>query len=158
MLAIRSFGMKTVALVLALSFAPAATPVLSLSGLGVSSAQADPYYGRHHRGYRHHRDYRRHNRYGRHHRHHRRHRGGNEAAAAVIGGIVGLGVGAAIASQPRYESAPRRVYRTRPATTYYAAPRPWTGEWYRYCAAKFRSFDAKSGTYQPYNGPRRLCR
>ena len=75
----------------------------------------------------------------------------------AIGGIVGLGVGAAIASanQPRYiEPAPRRYVQPQ----YSYAPQPWTREWYQYCSQRYRSFDPGSGTFQPYNGPRRMCR
>ncbi|EAU43160.1 hypothetical protein FP2506_09961 [Fulvimarina pelagi HTCC2506] len=159
---LKAFSVKILALTLAFSLAPATIPAgVSLPGISVTAAKADPYY-RHYRGghyyrgdryYRGPRHYRGHRRYG-----HRRHRGGNAAAAAVIGGIVGLGLGAALASQPRYYE-PRPVYRTRPvARSYGGAPRPWTGAWYRYCAARYRSFDARSGTFQPYHGPRQLCR
>ncbi|MER0237513.1 BA14K family protein [Fulvimarina sp. MAC8] len=154
----KSFSIKIVALALAFSLAPVTMPAgVTLPGIGVSAAKADPYYrgyrgGRHYRGARHYRGHRRYD-----HRRNYRHRRGNAAAAAVIGGIVGLGVGAAIAGQPRYYE-PRPVYRTRPVSRHYGSPRPWTGEWYRYCAARYRSFDARSGTFQPYHGPRQLCR
>lgn len=46
--------------------------------------------------------------------------------------------------------APRRSYRGRHAA--------WSPAWYRYCASKYRSFRASDGTFQPYNGGRRLCR
>ncbi|MDY8107894.1 BA14K family protein [Fulvimarina sp. 2208YS6-2-32] len=157
-------GVKILALALAFSLAPSTMPAgFSVPGIGVSQAEAGSrwdrggrYYGggRHYRGdryYGHRRGYR-----GGHRR------GGDAAAAAVIGGIVGLGIGAAIASQPRYVEPryvqPRPVYRTRPVVQSYGAPRPWSGEWYRYCAARYRSFDAGSGTFQPYHGPRQLCR
>lgn len=133
-----SKGMKILATVIALSTASAVVPPgVASSGLGVSEAQAGSrHHWRHNRG--HHR---------RHHRHYRRHRhGGDAAAAGIIGGIIGLGVGAAIANQP---PPPRRVYRH---------PRPWTNAWYAYCSRKYRSFDPRSGTFQPYHGPRRLCR
>ena len=56
-----------------------------------------------------------------HYNHHRG--GGNAAGAAVIGGLVGLGVGAAIASGGRYGYyAPPPVYYGAPG--YYAAPAP----------------------------------
>ena len=50
--------------------------------------------------------------------------GGNAAGAAIVGGIIGLGVGAAIASQGynRYY-APPPVYYGAPAG-YYAPPPP----------------------------------
>ena len=58
----------------------------------------------------------------------RHHRGGDAAGAAILGGILGLGVGAAIASNNNrgryydrgyyYDAPPRVVYRER----YYEAP------------------------------------
>ena len=49
--------------------------------------------------------------------------GGNAAGAAIIGGIIGLGVGAAIASQGYY-GAPPPVYYGSPPAYYYAPPPP----------------------------------
>ncbi|HEX2020288.1 MAG TPA: BA14K family protein [Aurantimonas sp.] len=156
---LRPFAFKTLALAVALSFAPATTSLPLSPLVGVSAVKADPYWGgrRHYRGGRHFRGDRRYYRGRGHYRggHYRRHRG-NAGAAAVIGGIVGLGIGAAIASQPRYVEPAPRYYRAAPR--YVGSPRPWTGEWYRYCAARYRSFDARSGTFQPYHGPRQLCR
>jgi len=58
-----------------------------------------------------------------------------------------------------YYYAPAPHYYAPPPTVVYSyAPPPWTGEWYAYCAQRYRSFDARSGTFQPYYGPRRLCR
>lgn len=155
----KSFAVKSLAVALALAVAPATLP--AGAPLGVAPAQAEPYVGagvhlvggrhygrRHYRGGRHYRGHRG-------YRGHRRHRGIGPGGAAVLGGIVGLGIGAAIASQPRYYDAPRPLYRVAPRSY---APAYGTGEWYRYCAAKYRSFDARSGTYQPYDGPRRVCR
>lgn len=100
--------------------------------------------------------------------HHGGHRGkrhrNNNAGAAVAAGIIGLTIGTIIgssASRPYYQ--PRHVYRQRqpvyqPVRQYAAAPRPYTGEWYRYCAGKYRSFDAQSGTFLSYSGVRKLCR
>lgn len=80
----------------------------------------------------------------------RHHHGG-----AVAGAIFGLAAGAIIAgaaSQQRYGNS----YSSTRYNGY--APEPWSDEWYAYCASKYRSFDPDSGTFQPYNGPRRLCR
>jgi hypothetical protein len=61
-------------------------------------------------------------------------------AGAIIGG--------AIAAQPRYvEPAPAPVYRTE-------ALNPRHYDW---CHARYRSYDAYSNTFQPYNGPRQTC-
>lgn len=156
----KMFGAKVLAGALALTLLPAAIPAQTPL-VGVTAAKADPfyrgyggYYGggprywRGHRGgyYGGPRGY-----YGGHRGYYRHRRG--SAGPAIAGAIVGLGVGAAIASsaQPRYYAAPRYA-----APAY--GPRPWTREWYNYCAARYRSFDARSGTFQPYNGPRQLCR
>jgi hypothetical protein len=48
--------------------------------------------------------------------------GGNAAGAAIIGGIIGLGVGAAIASHGYYAPPPPVYYGSPPA--YYYAPPP----------------------------------
>jgi hypothetical protein len=50
--------------------------------------------------------------------------GGNAAGAAIIGGIIGLGVGAAIASKGYYAAPPPPVYYGAPPAYYYAPPPP----------------------------------
>ena len=97
---------------------------------------------------------------------------------AIIAGIaLGAIIAAAAASHHRYDRGPRAYYYAPPppprryyappprvhyapppARRYSYAPAPWTPEWYSYCAQRYRSFDPRSGTFQPYNGPRRLCR
>lgn len=91
--------------------------------------------------------------------------GGGRGAGrgALIGGGVGaVGGAAGSGNQWRYHydvafdrcmsgADNRRTYRA-------SAPEPWTDEWFAYCEAKYRSFRASDGTFQPYNGPRRLCR
>lgn len=100
--------------------------------------------------------------------HHRHHGNGGAVAAA----IAGIAIGAIIAGtaarrhdyyyEDRYYSAPPpppRYYRAPPPRRSYSyAPKPWTPAWYSYCTSKYRSFDPRSGTFQPYHGPRRLCR
>ncbi|MEO1199542.1 MAG: BA14K family protein [Pseudomonadota bacterium] len=98
------------------------------------------------------------------HRHHRGHvyRHHNDNGGAVIAGaIIGLAAGAIIAGALDQPDA----YVVGPAPTYGGhvghvghAPEPFSREWYAYCSAKYRSFDAATGTFQPYHGPRRLCR
>ncbi|GGD92136.1 hypothetical protein GCM10011390_08560 [Aureimonas endophytica] len=156
---LRFAGARLLAVALAFSFVPAVAP----SGtplIGVQTASAAPwndgvpgnwrrhggynhgpgyyprgrYYGGDRRYYRDRRSYDR--RYYRH----------NNTGAAVAAGIIGLGVGAAIANsaRPRYAAPP--VYRGGLSAHD------------RYCLSKYRSYDPASGTYQPYNGPRRYCR
>jgi hypothetical protein len=152
---------RVLAIAVAMAVVPAAIPS-NVPIVGVSKAEARDFGHRyyrhgarsHHRGfYRGGRHYGRpaygsryHGRRhygGRHYRHHRRYNDGVGIGAAIIG----LGVGAAIAnSGPRYYREPAYGHAVR------------SPEWYRYCAARYRSFDPRSGTFQPYNGPRRLCR
>jgi hypothetical protein len=56
------------------------------------------------------------------HRDYRGHRGGGAAGAAIIGGLIGLGLGAAIASQGGYAPPPPAYYGPSPG--YYAPPPP----------------------------------
>ena len=56
----------------------------------------------------------------------------------------------------------RRSMSRRPPVIYqpmpvYYAPAAWTPEWYAYCARKYGSFDARSGTFLGYDGFRHVC-
>ena len=80
------------------------------------------------------------------------HYDGGDVAVGIIGGLaVGTILGSALAA-PRYVPAP--VYETVPV--YGAAP--YSGDWYAYCASKYRSFDPRTGTYLGYDGYRHVCR
>ena len=95
---------------------------------------------------------------------------GDAAVAGVAGFALGTLLGTA-ASRPRYYPgtvyvAPPPVYVAppppppviyQPAPVVYV-PAPWTPEWYSYCARKYRSFDAASGTYIGYDGRPYSCR
>ena len=59
------------------------------------------------------------------HEHHNHH--GNNAGAAVIGGLIGLGLGAAIASGGGYYYAPPPVYYGAPPGYYYPPPPVYYG-------------------------------
>ena len=112
---------------------------------------------------------------------HRRYDGGDALAA----GIVGLAVGAIIADQtiryrqpnvvyvqpqPRYV-APQPVYvAPQPVYPSHSTPRvityensvgvsyePWSPEWYDWCRANYRSFNASKGTYRGYDGLDHFC-
>ena len=154
----KMFGGKALAVALGLARMPASIAIpqsAPIAGpvVGVSEAQAQYYRGGH-RGYHH---------GGRHwrgdrgyYRHHRR----SNRNAAIGGAVAGLALGAIIAgaaSQPRYVE--RRYVPVQPGGHHVGyRPAPWTAEWYRYCSQRYRSFDARSGTFQPYHGPRQLCR
>lgn len=145
------FGGKALAVALAFAMVPASiaipqsAPVVG-SIIGTSEAQAQYYGG----GRGHYRGGPRYVAPRGHHRNYRSNRRSN--SGAVIGGaIAGIAAGAIIAgaanSQPRYVQQAPVQYR----------PQPWTQEWYQYCSQRYRSFDPRSGTFQPYNGPRRMC-
>ena len=63
-------------------------------------------------------------------------RGGGPAGAVVGGLIAGAIIGGAIANAPR-------AYADNPHT--------------RWCLNRYRSYDPRTDTFQPYNGPRQYC-
>ncbi len=86
---------------------------------------------------------------------------------AIVAGALGFGVGTLFGNataRPRYY-APAPVYVAPPPPPVYVQPapvyyelEPWTPDWYAYSGAKYRSFDARSGTFIAYDGYRRMCR
>lgn len=59
----------------------------------------------------------------------------------------------------QYHGGYQAPYQTQYQDVYNEyAPEAWSPDWYAYCASKYRSFDADSGTFQPHNGPRQVCR
>lgn len=70
---------------------------------------------------------------------HRRNNGGAIAAAGIVGLAAGVIAGQAMA-QPRY-----------------ASPAPVYGNRHAYCYSRYRSYDARSGTYLGYDGRRHYC-
>lgn len=73
------------------------------------------------------------------HRSYRRHNNNGDVAAGIIGGLaLGAIIGGIANSQSRSSNLPRNYH----------------AEW---CMNKYRSYDARSDTFQPYNGPRRRC-
>ncbi len=72
----------------------------------------------------------------------------SNGAAVAAGVIGGLALGAAIAGAA---AAPP------PPVAYAPAYAPPPGDWYAYCASKYRSFDPASGTYLGYDGLRHPC-
>lgn len=102
-------------------------------------------------------------------RHH--HRGGGDAlAAGAIGLAAGALIGGALSAQSRDDGvvyrdyddgpiyrAPARVYRPVQAPRYYGSAQPWTRDWYRYCADRYRSFNPETGTFRGYDGRDYFC-
>ncbi|MEM6665648.1 MAG: BA14K family protein [Pseudomonadota bacterium] len=98
------------------------------------------------------------------------------AIGAITGGAKGAGRGAAIGAgsglvgssvvnSAAYNRAYRRAYNdclaqntraTRPAASG-GSLEPWSAEWYRACAARYRSFNAQTGHYTAYSGRKRFC-
>lgn len=76
--------------------------------------------------------------------HERRRDNDNAAGAAIVGGIIGFALGAAIAGSQNDRS-------------YYDQHRN-DRSWQQRCRARYRSFDAASGTYLHNDGNRRYCR
>lgn len=119
--------------------------------------------------------------------HHRIDRTGDLVAAGVIGLAAGAIVAGALSNANRPEPAyvdpydrpsgyygdgysrpsgyyvepERRYYARRPQVVYaepvYAGAEPWTPAWYEYCGRRYRSFDARSGTYVGYDGRQHFC-
>ncbi len=85
---------------------------------------------------------------------------------AIVAGALGFGVGTLFGNataRPRYYPGP--VYVAPPPPPVYVQPapvyyelEPWTPDWYAYCGSKYRSFDARSGTFIGHDGYRRMCR
>jgi hypothetical protein len=112
------------------------------------------------------------------HRHYDHSSNGDLVAAGILGLAVGaLAVGAANASQPEYRvyddyPRDRRYYPVRREYVrdypvrreyvrvdegYAGAFEPWSPEWYRYCEDRYRSFDARTGTFRGYDGRDHFC-
>lgn len=106
--------------------------------------------------------------------HHRHHSNGDAVAAGVLGLAAGAIIGGVLASQPRDYYEPRyverrapRVYyerryavRSAPVRQYYRSGygmEPWTRDWYEYCSDRYRSFNARTGTYTGYDGEQHFC-
>jgi hypothetical protein len=91
--------------------------------------------------------------------------GGGRGAGrgALIGGGVGATAGA-VSHSVKWHNAYDYAYaqcasgnrRPAPAPAAYAPPEG-SDAWYEACARKYRSFRYSDGTYQPHNGPRRVC-
>lgn len=98
--------------------------------------------------------------------------GGGRGAGkgAIIGGstgAVGSAVGTAGPWQRYYDRAyddcieryePVRAPVREPVRAYgNDAIEPWTDEWFDYCRARYRSFNARTGTFTGYDGIKYFC-
>ena len=80
-------------------------------------------------------------------------RGARGSGLATEGADVAPSFYEGLTARPRIV-APRAVSPTLPVAT----PPAWTASWYAYCAERYRSFDAETGTYLALSGRRRFCR
>lgn len=107
-------------------------------------------------------------------RRHGHHGDGDAIAAGVLGLAAGaLIVGALANDRPPsydngYDDEYYREVRPRPAPVrrYYAEPRvvynegfaePWTRDWYDYCSDRYRTFNARTGTFTGNDGEQHFC-
>jgi hypothetical protein len=110
-------------------------------------------------------------------RHHVERNNNDQVGAAIGAGIIGLALGAIIVGivsdqaidhndpnqnpyrRPR-PSPDRAFFPAAPApykASYRGSLEPWTPGWYRYCEARYRSFNPAEGTFTTYEGERRFC-
>jgi len=99
-------------------------------------------------------------------KHYRRHdRVENDAAAAAILGLAGVAI---IAGALSNANPPVRHYRVAPnpypparsgpnVITYESRLEPWSPGWYRWCDARYRSFNPQTGTFRGYDGLDHFC-
>jgi hypothetical protein len=90
----------------------------------------------------------------------------NDSAAAAIIGLAGAAIlfGALANENPpvREYRVPRNAYPPAPARgpnviTYESRLQPWSPEWYRWCDARYRSFNPQTGTFRGYDGLDHFC-
>lgn len=81
---------------------------------------------------------------------------------AIIGGVGGTVLGAG-ATNSKWHRVYRKKYEdcmdsyaAEPVD--YESPEPGTRAWYRYCAARYRSFDPETGTFLSDSGEYKPCR
>lgn len=94
------------------------------------------------------------------------HRDDGDAAAAAIIGLAGAAIlfGALSNANPpvrEYRVAPN-PYPPAPARgpnviTYESRLQPWSPGWYRWCDARYRSFNPQTGTFRGYDGLDHFC-
>jgi hypothetical protein len=88
--------------------------------------------------------------------------GSSAAIGAGAGGVTGLAVGSAEWQQV-YDAEFADCMNAAGGTTNVSSQaglyQPWTPEWFEYCENRYQSFTPSDGTFQPKGGgPRKLCR
>jgi hypothetical protein len=86
--------------------------------------------------------------------------GSSAAIGAGAGGVTGLAVGS-VEWEKIYNAALEDCMGSGGHTNVSGQAglyEPWTPEWFEYCENRYISFDPSDGTFQPNNGPRKLCR
>lgn len=91
-------------------------------------------------------------------------RDGDAAIAGIIGATAGFIVGSAL-NDGRTVTVDRRwqtPHHSSRVPTYRTETRvregdPWTRSWYRYCENRYRSFDARRGTFRGFDGRTQFC-
>jgi hypothetical protein len=78
---------------------------------------------------------------------------GSSFWAPVIGGLAGYVIGQGL----RNQAAPPPPDDEKEVETQAIVLEPWTAQWYEYCATKFNTFDAKTGTYTDTAGQKKFC-
>lgn len=82
----------------------------------------------------------------------------DELAIGILGLAAGAIIGGAIVEDRRYAPPPPPRYRPRPVREYrYDFIRPWSPDWYRWCANRYRSFNPRTGTFIGHDGVRQFC-
>ncbi len=83
--------------------------------------------------------------------------GGNALAAGIIGLGVGAIVGSALTPQTVVVAPPPPPPGPAYAPVAYGPP-AWTPDWYSYCYSRYRTFNARTGTFIGYDGYQHFCR
>jgi ribonucleotide reductase alpha subunit len=86
--------------------------------------------------------------------------GSSAAIGAGAGGVTGLAVGS-VEWQKIYDAELDDCMGSSGHTNVGSQTglyEPWSPEWFEYCDERYQSFDETDGTFQPFEGPRRLCR
>lgn len=62
-----------------------------------------------------------------------------------------------VQTQPRYHNSEPRVITYDQAMGQHKGYEPWTPQWNRWCANRYRSFNPRTGTFRGYDGADHFC-